>query len=125
MADVVFVTPDLDGHVTKAPVGTLLLATILNRSGIDTKILPFYHFGDIQKFDLFIENDPHYALLKEISRFLRWRRDPDAPKRDVFGFDVKALLDGADIPAIRPALTMVSATTGPDGKRKIFLNTRP
>lgn len=56
MAEVVFVTPNFKKQVTKEPIGTLLLATILNNSGIDTKILPFHQFGDVQDFDNFIDN---------------------------------------------------------------------
>jgi len=55
MPDVVFVMPNFNGYVSEEPVGTLLLSTILHNAGIRTKILPFYHFGDIKDFHQFID----------------------------------------------------------------------
>ena len=55
MTNVVFVTPNSLGYIHTEPVGTLLLATILNQNGIRSRVLPFYCFGDIQDFESFID----------------------------------------------------------------------
>lgn len=84
-------------------------------------------YQDIMRQDRFLDKfsgDPHYAMLKEISRFLLWKNDPQGSKRDVFGFDVKALMDGAQIETIRPVLTVATVVTDANGGRKILLNTR-
>ena len=56
MFDVVFITPDFTGKIPEQPIGTLLLTTILDQSGIKTQIVPFYQLGDIATFDLFLKS---------------------------------------------------------------------
>lgn len=55
MSEIVFVTPNFGGFAREEPVGTLLLATILRDSGLRADILQFHHFGDVNRFDVFIE----------------------------------------------------------------------
>lgn len=55
MADVVFITPNFPGFVREEPIGTLLLATILKKAGIDVNILQFRHFGDVNHFETFVQ----------------------------------------------------------------------
>lgn len=62
MFDVVFITPNFTGFVRDEPVGTLLLATILQRSGIQPKILPYYSFGNIEAFDSFVDSAVEMVL---------------------------------------------------------------
>ncbi len=54
MSEVVFITPNFGGFVREEPVGTLLLATILEKAGIHPTILQFHHFGDVNCFDAFV-----------------------------------------------------------------------
>lgn len=65
MSKVVFITPNIGGFAREEPVGTLLLATILRQSGIDTDILQFHHFGDVADFDGFINRAIDMILAKE------------------------------------------------------------
>lgn len=68
-------------------------------------------------------NDPYYSLLKEVTRFFIWKRDPCATSRDVFGFEVRALQDGSEIPNIKSTLTVASHAQDPSGRRIIKLYT--
>ena len=54
MSDVLFITPNIHGSVLDESVGTLLLATILQNSGISVEIMQFLQFGDIGDFDAFL-----------------------------------------------------------------------
>lgn len=57
MADILFVTPNMDGTVSSEHIGTLLLATILRNKGLDPTILQFFRFGDAHEdFPGFVEN---------------------------------------------------------------------
>ena len=56
MCDVVFITPSLEMKLECESIGTLQLATILKRKGINCKILPFYGIGSINHFDDFLFN---------------------------------------------------------------------
>jgi len=56
MFDVVFITPDFTGKVQEQPIGTLLLATILDKNGINAQILPFHELGDISEFAAFLQS---------------------------------------------------------------------
>lgn len=55
MADIVFITPNIDGYILDEPVGTLVLATILRNAGMDVEILQFYRFGNVDNFADFME----------------------------------------------------------------------
>ena len=55
MADVLFITPNMEGNRHEEPFGTLLLGTILRQSGIAVDILQFYHFGKLEAFGSFLE----------------------------------------------------------------------
>lgn len=65
MSKVVFITPNIGGFAREEPVGTLLLATILRKANIDTDILQFHHFGDVEDFDGFINRAVEMILAKE------------------------------------------------------------
>ena len=54
MADVLFITPNIEGYLHEEPLGTLLLGTILRNSGISVDILPFFHFGELNDFSAFL-----------------------------------------------------------------------
>ena len=54
MADVVFITPNINGELADESVGTLLLATILSEKGIDCEILQFFRIGEISDFGGFV-----------------------------------------------------------------------
>lgn len=56
MAEIVFVTPTMQTKISRESVGTLLLATILRQHGVDVDILQHYRFGDINDFEVFIDN---------------------------------------------------------------------
>ncbi len=80
-------------------------------------------FTILQK-DCFLDcfkDDKNYELLTEISKFFLWRADPHTVGRNIFGFDIKALLAGDSISDIQPKLTMVSCEVDHEGKRKITL----
>ena len=62
MSNVVFVTPNTDKSVNDIPVGTLILSDILNKSGIDTDILQFHHFGSFRDFNTFIDTAAKMVL---------------------------------------------------------------
>ncbi len=79
---------------------------------------------DLLAQDQFLDsfrNDKHYALLKEVARFLIWSIDPNAIRRDVFAFDVKAFLNGTQITELARSFTIVSLEKDSAGKRKIVL----
>lgn len=67
-------------------------------------------------------NDPQFTILKDVYRFILWEKDPNAAPQDVFGFDVRAFLNGTDIADLKPALSIVSYTTNEDGMRNIILH---
>ena len=69
-------------------------------------------------------NDSNYKLFKEIVRFALWNLDPTASGRNIFGFDVKAFLSGADLPDIKPILTIASCSTDLTGCRHFVLQTK-
>ena len=56
MPDVVFLTPNFRGYLAEESLGTLLLATMLQNSGIQTKTLPYHHLGDVKNFHEFLES---------------------------------------------------------------------
>ncbi|MBE7065742.1 MAG: radical SAM protein [Ruminococcaceae bacterium] len=56
MADVVFITPNINGELADESVGTLLLATILSEKGIDCEILQFFRIGELSDFEGFTGN---------------------------------------------------------------------
>ena len=56
MPDVVFLTPNFHGYLAEESLGTLLLATVLQNSGIHSKTLPYYQLGNIENFDEFLQN---------------------------------------------------------------------
>lgn len=59
MAQVVFITPNIKGRYSDASLGTLQLASILGRSGIDCEILPFFRCGDLTDLETFLEGAIH------------------------------------------------------------------
>lgn len=63
MTDVLFITPNIHGNVQEEPVGTLLLATILRNAGISADILQFSNFGELAKFNRFVD-----TAVKQICR---------------------------------------------------------
>lgn len=66
---------------------------------------------EVLKQDTWIEQftkDEKYAILKEVTRFLIWRIEAHNSTTEVFGFDVKALLDNVPIEQLQETLTMVS-----------------
>ena len=54
MAQVVFITPNIEGRYSDASLGTLQLTSILGRSGIDCEILPFFRCGDLTDLEAFL-----------------------------------------------------------------------
>lgn len=56
MCDVVFITPNIDGKLPNASIGTLQLASVLKENHISCEILPFFLFGDIRDFSSFLTN---------------------------------------------------------------------
>lgn len=64
MADVLFVTPNVEGKLYEEPLGTLLLGTILRSSGISVDILQFYHFGELKDFTSFMDRAVKLVLEK-------------------------------------------------------------
>ena len=55
MAEVLFITPNVQSRNREASIGTLLLATILKNSGISVEIQQFVQYGDLADFDAFID----------------------------------------------------------------------
>lgn len=64
MAEVLFITPNIDGDLREEPIGTLLLGTILRQSGIEVDILQFYHFGELKDLDSFLDRAVTMTLEK-------------------------------------------------------------
>ena len=54
MSDVLFITPSLGESFLQDSLGTLLLATILRKNGIQADVLRFADFGDPADLDSFI-----------------------------------------------------------------------
>lgn len=65
MAEVLFITPNIHGALKEEPLGTMLLATILRKRGVSVDVLQFYHFGDAEKFEAFLENATTQILEKQ------------------------------------------------------------
>lgn len=65
MADVLFVTPNIEGNIYEEPLGTLLLGTILRQNSIAVDVLQFYHFGDLKDFPAFLEHAVRLILEKQ------------------------------------------------------------
>lgn len=55
MRQVVFITPNIEGRYSDAALGTLQLATILGRAGIDCEILPFFRCGELKNLNTFLD----------------------------------------------------------------------
>lgn len=55
MCDVVFITPNINGDIAEEVYGTLQLATILKKQGVDCEVLQFFRFGNTSDFTSFIE----------------------------------------------------------------------
>ena len=64
MADVLFITPKIEGNIHEEPLGTLLLGTILRQNGISVDILQFYHFGELKDFPSFLDRAVSMTLEK-------------------------------------------------------------
>ncbi len=56
MSDVVFITPNISNRIQHESTGTLLLATILNEKNVSCEVWNFAKFGDINNFEIFLEN---------------------------------------------------------------------
>ena len=56
MFDVVFITPNMRGDIAEEVMGTLQLATILKKEGINCDILQFFRIGDLSDFGKFMDN---------------------------------------------------------------------
>ena len=56
MKEVIFITPNMDGAIGSEAMGTLQLATILKKEGVDCEILQFFKIGDLKRFDTFLDN---------------------------------------------------------------------
>ena len=56
MCDVVFITPNMSNHIQYESMGTLLLATILKENNIKSEVWSFAKFGDINNFEMFLNN---------------------------------------------------------------------
>lgn len=55
MRQVVFITPNTQGRFSDAALGTLQLATILDKHGIDCEILPFFRCGELTDLEAFLD----------------------------------------------------------------------
>lgn len=76
-------------------------------------------FGEVIRQDRFLDSfaqDEKYALLKEVARFQRWKHQAKNGSRDIFGFDVKALLAGADLEQLSSGLCVVTYSKTPQDK---------
>lgn len=81
---------------------------------------------DLMRKDRFLQrfsNDDRFAILKEITSFLLWKEESPLG-RAIFGFDVKALLNGTDVQNIKPTLTIVTYTQDAKGKRQMTLHSQ-
>lgn len=56
MSDILFITPNTQPSIINESNGTLILATILRRKGLQANILPFVRFGDPKDFYDFLNN---------------------------------------------------------------------
>lgn len=56
MSDVVFITPNMTGTIRDEVIGTLQIATILQKQGISCKLISFHQIGDLTVFDSFLQN---------------------------------------------------------------------
>ncbi len=62
--------------------------------------------------------DEKYEVLKEVSRFIVWKQDAKNGSREVFGFDVNALLAGTDVAEIEKRISFVTYTKKTEGKSR-------
>jgi hypothetical protein len=62
--------------------------------------------------------DENYELLKEVSRFILWNRYVKIGSREVFGFDVNALLAGKDVTQLEKKFSFVTYTRNAEGKSR-------
>ena len=63
MSDIVFITPNFKGQLKEEPIGTMILATILDRAGITPEFLQFYDFS-AEGFEDFLDNAEKKILAK-------------------------------------------------------------
>lgn len=54
MSKILFVTPNQLPEIPEESTGTVLLATILKNSGLESEIFPFYRLGDLANFEGFL-----------------------------------------------------------------------
>lgn len=64
MSDVIFVVPVFEASILKESGGTLLLATILRKKGMDVEIYRYYESQPEKGFDVMVENSVHNILAK-------------------------------------------------------------
>jgi len=86
-----------------------------NATQLDARV----ELSELLENDRFIDlfcTDEHYGIIKEAARFLRWKINAENGSREVFGIDVKALLDGVDISKLSRTIVMVSCAKNKDGK---------
>ena len=62
--------------------------------------------------------DEKYELLKEVMRFLLWKQDVKNGSREVFGFDVNALLAGKKVEQLENRMSFVTYTRNAEGKSR-------
>jgi radical SAM superfamily enzyme YgiQ (UPF0313 family) len=78
-------------------------------------------FDAIIRQDRFIHHfaeDEKYELLKEVMRFLLWKQDVKNGSREVFGFDVNALLAGKKVEQLENRMSFVTYTRNAEGKSR-------
>lgn len=83
-----------------------------------------FHHVDILQQDKFLEtfrDDQLYNVLKEVSRFLLWRRQARIGSTDVFGFDVRAFLSGTALPDLAETVCIVSVSQGKNGSKSLSI----
>lgn len=69
MTDILFITPTLENTIDQESIGTLLLASILQGNGLNSKIFPFFRFGNPDDFETFL-NGITDAICREQPRIV-------------------------------------------------------
>ena len=63
MSDIAFITPNFGGHLKEEPLGTMILATILDQAGLPVEILQFHDFSQ-DSFEAFLRSAVDSVLAK-------------------------------------------------------------